>query len=88
MVRGKMYWSRSMYDMLGYQAHDTMLSFGEVAEIIHHDDGDLFELAKRIVAREIDQIDQVFRMRHANGQWVWVRARAQVIDPEGARKSS
>ncbi len=23
MVRGKMYWSRSMYDMLGYQAHDT-----------------------------------------------------------------
>ena len=59
-----------------------MLSFGEVAQIIHQDDGDLFELAKRIVAREIDQIDQVFRMRHANGQWVWVRARAQVIDPE------
>jgi two-component system cell cycle sensor histidine kinase PleC len=82
MVRGKMYWSRSMYDMLGYQSCETMLSFGEVAEIIHHDDGDLFELAKSIVAREIHQIDQIFRMRHANGQWVWVRARAQVIDPE------
>ena len=36
----------------------------------------------RIVSREIDQIDQVFRMRHADGQWVWMRARAQVIDPE------
>ncbi|MEW9837540.1 PAS domain-containing sensor histidine kinase [Mesorhizobium marinum] len=82
MVRGKMYWSRSMYDMLGYRSCDTMLSFGEVAEIIHEDDGDLFELAKRIVAREIVQIDQVFRMRHADGHWVWVRARAQVIDPE------
>ena len=82
MVRGKMYWSRSMYDMLGYEAYDTMLSFGEVAEIIHQGDGDLFDLAKRIVAREIDHIDQVFRMRHANGHWVWVRARAQVIDPE------
>jgi two-component system cell cycle sensor histidine kinase PleC len=82
MVRGKMYWSRSMYDMLGYKSYDTMLSFGEVAEIIHPDDGDLFELAKRIVAREIDQIDQIFRMKHANGQWVWVRARAQVIDPD------
>jgi two-component system cell cycle sensor histidine kinase PleC len=82
MVRGKMYWSRSMYDMLGYRSCDTMLSFGEVAEIIHEDDGDLFELAKRIVSREIVQIDQVFRMRHANGHWVWVRARAQVIDPE------
>ena len=82
IVRGKMYWSRSMYDMLGYRPCDTMLSFGEVAEIIHEDDGDLFQLANRIVSREIDQIDQVFRMRHANGQWVWMRARAQVIDPE------
>jgi two-component system cell cycle sensor histidine kinase PleC len=82
MVRGKMYWSRSMYDMLGYKPCDTMLSFGEVDEIIHEDDGDLFELANRIVAREIDHIDQVFRMRHADGRWVWVRARAQVIDPE------
>ncbi|TJW12605.1 MAG: PAS domain-containing sensor histidine kinase [Mesorhizobium sp.] len=82
MVRGRMYWSRSMYDMLGYEPCDTMLSFGEVAEIIHPDDGDLFKLANRIVEREIDHIDQVFRMRHAEGQWVWMRARAQVIDPE------
>ncbi|RWO64534.1 MAG: PAS domain S-box protein [Mesorhizobium sp.] len=82
MVRGKMYWSRSMYDMLGYKPCDTMLSFGEVDQIIHPEDGDLFELANRIVAREIDHIDQVFRMRHSDGQWVWMRARAQVIDPE------
>ncbi|RWO49435.1 MAG: PAS domain S-box protein [Mesorhizobium sp.] len=84
MVRGKMYWSRSMYDMLGYKPCDTMLSFGEVDQIIHPEDGDLFELANRIVAREIDHIDQVFRMRHSDGQWVWMRARAQVIDPEAS----
>ncbi len=82
MVRGNMYWSRSMYDMLGYRPSEAMLSFGEVAEIIHEDDGDLFELANRIVSREIDHIDQVFRMRHSDGQWIWMRARAQVIDPE------
>ncbi|MGX5846619.1 PAS domain-containing sensor histidine kinase [Mesorhizobium sp. PL10] len=82
MVRGKMYWSRSMYDMLGYEPCNSMLSFGEVDDIIHPEDGDLFQLANRIVEREIDHIDQVFRMRHADGQWVWMRARAQVIDPE------
>ncbi|HTV68902.1 MAG TPA: ATP-binding protein [Rhizobiaceae bacterium] len=82
MVRGKMYWSRSMFDMLGYEPCDRMLAFGEVARIIHPEDGNLFELANSIVAREIDHIDQVFRMRHANGQWVWMRARAQVIDPD------
>lgn len=82
MARGKMYWSRSMYEMLGYEAADVMLSFGDVASIIHEDDGDLFELANRIVAREIDHIDQMFRMRHADGSWVWMRARAQVVDPK------
>ncbi len=82
MARGRMYWSRSMYDMLGYQPCDSMLSFGEVDEIIHHEDDDLFDLANRIMAREIDHIDQVFRMRHADGRWVWMRARAQVVDPD------
>lgn len=82
MVRGRMYWSRSMYDLLGYEHNDDMLSFGDVAEIIHPDDADLFVLANRIVSRETDHIDQVFRMRHAAGHWVWMRARAQVIDPE------
>jgi two-component system cell cycle sensor histidine kinase PleC len=82
MVRGKMYWSRSMYEMLGYLPCESTLSFGDVHQIIHPDDGDLFKLAERIVAREIDSIDQIFRMRHADGHWVWVRARAQVIDKE------
>ncbi|WEX07715.1 PAS domain-containing sensor histidine kinase [Chelativorans sp. AA-79] len=82
MARGKMYWSASMYEMLGYEAADIMLSFGDVASLIHPDDGDLFGAANRIVAREIEQVDQIFRMRHANGQWIWVRARAQVVDPD------
>ncbi len=84
MVRGKMYWSPSMYDMLGYEPCDAMLSFGEVDRIIHPDDGNLFEIANRVMAREIDQIDRVFRMRHASGQWVWMRVRAQVVDPDAA----
>lgn len=54
MVRGKMFWSRSMFEMLGYETTDEMLSFGEVAAIIHPDDGDLFDLANRIMrARSI-----------------------------------
>ncbi|RFC68732.1 MULTISPECIES: PAS domain-containing sensor histidine kinase [Mesorhizobium] len=81
MARGRMYWSRSMYDMLGYKPRDGMLSFGDVDAIIHPDDADLFSQADAIVAGETDQIDQVFRMRHADGRWVWMRARAQVVSP-------
>ncbi|WP_040676869.1 PAS domain-containing sensor histidine kinase [Nitratireductor pacificus] len=82
MVRGKMFWSRSMFDMLGYEPTEEVLSFGEVSTIIHPEDGDLFDLANRIMAREIDHVDRVFRMRHADGHWVWMRARAQVVDPQ------
>jgi two-component system, cell cycle sensor histidine kinase PleC len=84
LVRGKMYWSSSMYDMLGYEATDRMLSFGEVAEIIHPNDGNLFDFANKIMSRQIDLIDQVFRMRHASGQWTWMRVRAHVVDPDAA----
>ncbi|MCV0396230.1 MAG: PAS domain-containing protein [Rhizobiaceae bacterium] len=82
MGRGKMYWSRSMYQMLGYEPCDGMLSFGEVSDIIHPDDADLFGIANDIAARRLDQVDRVFRMRTADDEWVWVRARAQVIDPD------
>ncbi len=81
MSRGRMYWSRSMYDMLGYKPRDGMLSFGDVDGIIHPDDGDLFHQANEIVSGSTDNIDRVFRMRHADGHWVWVRARAQVVTP-------
>ena len=80
IARGRMYWSCSMYDMLGYESSESMLSFGAVAEITHPEDCDLFDIANRIVAREIEQIDQIFRMRHAEGHWVWIRAKAQVND--------
>ena len=81
MARGRLFWSRSMYALLGYEPRDTILSFAEVQQIVHPDDGDLFALAKRITAREITQIDTMLRMRHADGSWVCLRARAQIVDP-------
>ncbi len=84
MSRGRMYWSQSMFDMLGYEPCDAMLSFGEVAKIMHPGDGNLFDFANRIASRETDHIDRVFRMRHADGHWIWMRARAQVVDPEAS----
>jgi two-component system cell cycle sensor histidine kinase PleC len=82
MARGRLYWSRSMYELLGYEPRDAILSFGEVSEIMHPEDGDLYALAEKVTAREVSQIDTMFRMRHANGQWVYLRARAQIVDPE------
>ncbi|MFZ2099799.1 MAG: ATP-binding protein [Oricola sp.] len=80
LARGRIYWSRSMFDMLGYEASDDILSFGEVRSLIHPDDIDLFDLAKRAAAQEIRRVDQLFRMRHADGHFRWMRIRTELVE--------
>ncbi|PWE58204.1 PAS domain-containing sensor histidine kinase [Metarhizobium album] len=75
----RLYWSRSMYEMLGMPPSDNYLSFAEAARMMHPADGNLYSLARSVARGQSRQVDQVFRMRHADGHYVWMRARAQVI---------
>ncbi|MFZ1812884.1 MAG: ATP-binding protein [Rhizobiaceae bacterium] len=79
LPRGKIYWSRSMFGMLGMEPSDEMMGFGEVADLVHPDDADLYALANQVLVENRMHIDQAFRMRHADGHWIWLRARAQVV---------
>ncbi|WP_454848776.1 PAS domain-containing sensor histidine kinase [Rhizobium binxianense] len=79
------FWSRSMYDMLGLPASDKTMTFGEAARLMHPEDGGLYEIARAIARGNSGQVDQIFRMRHANGHYVWLRARAQVIRSHAGR---
>jgi len=85
MARGRLYWSRSMYEILGLEPRDSVISFGEASRLIHPDDGDLYEIAQKVASGDIKQVDHLFRMRHASGHYVWMRARAQVVDPTSAQ---
>ncbi len=75
----RLFWSRSMYEMLGMAPHNSVLSFGDAARLMHPDDNGIYKVARAIAKGDTPQIDQVFRMRHAAGHYVWLRARAQVI---------
>ena len=79
IARGTIFWSDSMYDILGYKRHAEFMSFGEVNALVHPDDSDLFELADRLAADRVDTVDQAFRIRAANGDWVWIRTRAELV---------
>ena len=46
LARGRMFWSRSMFEILGLEPRDALLGFGEVSRLIHPDDGDLMALAE------------------------------------------
>jgi two-component system cell cycle sensor histidine kinase PleC len=78
IARGRIFWSRSMYDMLGLQPSGDFLSYGEVAERLHPDDEPIDRHAEMMLRGERSSFDQEFRMRHRDGHWVWLRARAEL----------
>src|SRR5262245_46190512 len=78
LSRGRIFWSASMFTMLGLDSRNDLLTFGEVNALVKSDDIDLFEIADQMIAGEIDHIDQTFRMQHTGGHWIWLRVRCEL----------
>ena len=83
LARGRVFWSHSMFDMLGLPAKDDLLTFGELNALVHEGDIDLYELARQLADGEVTAIDHAFRMRHADGRWLWLRVRCELARQEG-----
>ena len=83
LARGRVFWSHSMYDILGLPQKDDLLTFGEVNELVHQDDINLYELATQLADAKVQSIDRAFRMRHADGKWLWLRARCELARQDG-----
>ena len=83
LARGRVFWSHSMFAILGLKPRDTLLSFGEVDALVHPEDIHLYELAAQLADATTTLVDHAFRMRHANGNWVWLRARCELVQQSG-----
>ncbi|WP_315833841.1 PAS domain-containing sensor histidine kinase [Bradyrhizobium prioriisuperbiae] len=78
LSRGKIFWSQSMFTLLGLESRNDLLTFGEVNALVNSDDIDLFEIANQLVSGQITSIDHAFRMRHVSGHWIWLRVRCEL----------
>ncbi len=78
VARGRIFWSRSMYILLGREPGNGYLSFGDVTDLLHPEDQNLYMLIERLMEGKETFLDQEFRMRHTRGHWVWLRARAEL----------
>ena len=81
LARGLIFWSNSMFDILGLEPRDGRLTFGYVSSLVHPDDIELYALAAQLADGQVTFIDRAFRMRHARGDWVWLRARCELVQP-------
>lgn len=79
LARGRITWSNSMFQMLRQPERSGSLSIGEVSSMMNAADIDLTEVAKTLINSKITSIDRTFRMRTGDGEWKWLRARAEVV---------
>src|SRR6201991_5125284 len=78
LSRGRIFWSQSMFTLLGLEGRNDLLTFGEVNALVKSDDINLFEIADQLIAGQLDHIDQTFRMQHTGGHWIWLRVRCEL----------
>ena len=83
LARGRIFWSQSMFGILGLDPKDNLLTFGEVSALVHPDDVRLYEIAEQLAETNTATVDHAFRMRHADGHWVWLRARCELVRQAG-----
>ena len=83
LSRGRIFWSQSMFTMLGLDTRSDLLTFGEVNALVKSDDIDLFAIADQLISSKIDHIDQTFRMQHTDGHWIWLRVRCELSQAAG-----
>jgi two-component system cell cycle sensor histidine kinase PleC len=83
LARGRVFWSRSMFDILGLPAREDLLTFGELNALVHPGDIDLYGLAQQLADAQVQSIDHAFRMRHADSRWLWLRVRCELARQEG-----
>ena len=72
-----------MFEILGLDTKGDLLSFGDVNALVHPEDVRLYELAANLADATATTIDHAFRMRHAAGHWVWLRARCELVRQAG-----
>jgi two-component system, cell cycle sensor histidine kinase PleC len=80
---GRIFWSHSMFAILGLQPRNDLMTFGEVSRLVHPDDIKLYDVAAQLADARTNAIDHEFRMHHATGRWVWLRARCELVRQPG-----
>jgi two-component system, cell cycle sensor histidine kinase PleC len=82
LAEGTIFWSKSMFEILGLAPKGELLSFGEVSERLHPENANMEIMIEELLRGERTVFNREFRMRHEDGHWVWLRARAALAPGE------
>ncbi|MCA0316732.1 MAG: PAS-domain containing protein [Proteobacteria bacterium] len=79
----QMFWSASMFELLGMAGREGLVTIDELQPLLHPEDSYLGGIASMTGLDPEAAVDFQFRMRHAEGRWVWLRARGRGLAVAG-----
>jgi two-component system, cell cycle sensor histidine kinase PleC len=82
LERGRIQWSASMFDLLEIIERPSHWTIAGLQALVHPEDASLEAIARAAVERHGQCVDVEFRMRAADGRWVWLRKRAEIVEDE------
>ena len=83
---GRIHYGPQWFGMLGYPAEARTGDLSVFSQLVHPEDlAQLWPDVERHLQQPAGTYDETFRMRHADGHWVWIRARGRAVarDAEG-----
>ncbi len=82
LERGRIVWSASMFEILALGERCSHWSIADLQTLMHPEDQSLETIGRTVAEGRGDCVDVEFRMRAADGRWVWLRKRAEMIEDE------
>ena len=82
---GRIDWSNSMFNMLGYAPSGRVLTIDDLDVILHPSNTDLAIKARALRKARKGQLETTVRLLHADGQWRWIHLHAEVIRLPGTK---
>lgn len=69
---GQIYWSASIYDMLGYKRRNELLSINDIETLITDKNIKLYDIAKKLLNNNMTKLNLILPMRHAKGHIIYI----------------
>lgn len=77
---GKMYISPSYEKMLGYAEGELQNDYESLKTLVHHEDQSYVQAKlENYLGGKLSEYSSEFRMKHAEGRYVWVNSRAKLL---------
>jgi two-component system, cell cycle sensor histidine kinase PleC len=74
----EMYWSSSIMQLLGFNSGGARLDFNQALNLVHPSDRKYLRRVEKSMRSGQNEFDTKFRLKHADGHFLWMRARGEV----------